>query len=129
MKKQITTYIAILLIAIAVITGGFYIYQSLATKPKSTPIATKTCVISNDNKTITYNGEEGTTALDLLIKKCTVESNGTGESAYVTSINGITANSANEFWSFKINGEMAAVGAGSYITKNSDTITWELSSF
>lgn len=129
MKKQLTTYIVIVILAIGVIAGGFFAYQSFTAKPKETPVVARVCNATNSGKTITYNGAKDATALSLLQKDCDIETSGTGESAFVTSINGTKANSTNEFWSFKVNGEMASVGAGSYITKDGDTITWELSSF
>jgi len=129
MKKQITIYISVALIVIGTIIGSFWVYQLFTTKSEPTKITTKICNTDNNGKTITYKGKEGSTALVLLQENCATETKGNGESAYITKINGIEANSSNEFWSFKINGEMAQVGAGSYITKDADTITWELSSF
>lgn len=130
MKKQILTYIVIVTVAVGVIVGGFYGYQALTAKPAvSVTTVTTTCDTSDNGKTVTYKGEDNSTALDLLNKYCTTESQGQGQSAFITKINDVTANSTNEFWSFKVNGEMATVGAGSYITKSSDTIIWELSSF
>lgn len=130
MKKQILTYVIVVLVAIGVIAGGFYGYQALIVKKSADPVvATSNCETSNNGKTITYKGEDGTTALELLNKKCQTESTGQGESSFITKINGVEANSSKEFWSFKVNGEMASVGAGSHTTKSSDTITWELSPF
>ncbi len=130
MKKQILTYITVVLVVIGVIVGGFYGYQALTAKKSADPVVTTSdCETSNSGKTITYKGEDGLTALELLNKKCQTESTGQGESSFITKVNGVEANSSKEFWSFKVNGEMASVGAGSYTTKNSDTITWELSTF
>lgn len=86
----------------------------------------------NSTKTsgVTYNGQDGKTALELLQSVATIETSGDGEMAFVTSINGVKADpSANQFWAFYINGQSASVGAGSYITKNSDTISWKLDTF
>jgi hypothetical protein len=129
MKKQILTYIIVVFVAIGAIAGGFYGYQVLTTKKSEPVIATSNCETSNNGRTITYKGEDNSTALELLNKKCQTESTGQGESSFITKINGVEANSSKEFWSFKVNGEMASVGAGSYTTKSSDIITWELSTF
>jgi hypothetical protein len=83
----------------------------------------------NNGKTISYTGKDGITALDLLKSKADIETVGTDENAYVTTIDDVAANPTNQYWMFKINGEMAEVGGGSYITKDSETITWELTSF
>jgi len=131
MKKQVAIYVGIVVLLIGLIAGGFYLYQSgmIFAQPAPTPIAAKVCPTSDAGKTITYSGKDGATALDLLNQTCDTVTSGTGTSAFITGINGITANASNEFWSFEVNGEMAAVGAGSYTTKNSDTIVWKLSSF
>lgn len=76
-----------------------------------------------------YKGEDGKTALELLQKKATIKTSGTGENAYVTTISNIAANSKNEYWQFFINDKSSMVGAGSYTTKSTDTITWKLSTF
>ena len=81
---------------------------------------------ANNQKQISYKGQNGETALELLEKIANIEISGEGEMAYVTSINGIVAEANKEFWSFLINEELASVGAGSYTTKNSDMITWKL---
>lgn len=77
-----------------------------------------------------YSGEEGKTALELLQEKTAVEMNGSGEMAFITSINGRRADDgAREFWSFWVNGEMAQVGAGSYVTKDDDIIEWKIATY
>jgi hypothetical protein len=129
MKKQILTYVIVVLVAIGVIAGGFYGYQALTAKKSDSTIIANSCETSNNGRTVTYKGEDGITALALLNKNCQTESTGQGESSFITKINGVEANSSNEFWSFKVNGEMAMVGAGSHTTNSSETITWELSPF
>lgn len=129
MKKQIIIYVTLVILVAGAIIGGFYLYRSFTPTPEALVTSVKVCNATDNGKTIIYQGKNNTTALDLLEKNCDIETSGTGESAFVTSINGTKANSANEFWSFEVNGEMASVGAGSYITKDSDTIAWKLSSF
>jgi len=129
MKKQVLIYIGIVVLLIGLIGGGFYIYQLNTKKTDETPVvATKTCPTSNEGRTITYTGKEGVSVLYLLEQTCDTLSSGTGASAFVTTINGLAAG-AKEFWSFEVNGEMAAVGAGSLITKDGDTIVWKLTTF
>ncbi|WP_435736188.1 DUF4430 domain-containing protein [Cellulosimicrobium sp. PMB13] len=77
-----------------------------------------------------YEGEEGSMALDLLLAADpTAEVTGEGENAYVTAIDGITADPESEFWALYVNGEMATVGAGMLETKDGDEITWKLETF
>jgi hypothetical protein len=76
---------------------------------------------------LSYPGEDGRTALDLLLKadpSAVVE--GEGEMAFVTSVGGRDADPDTEFWALYVDGEPAQVGAGSLETKSGQTITWKL---
>lgn len=128
MKKRIIIATISALLLIGLISTAVYFNQAsiAATKAKQTQ---QEAAKEVENKTITYQGKEGVTALALLQQAAKVETSGSGEMAFVTTINGVTANSKKEFWAFNINGIAATVGAGSYVTKNSDTIVWTLSSF
>jgi hypothetical protein len=74
---------------------------------------------------IKYNGQNGQNALALLKKHATVTVKHYSFGDQVVSING-TAGSGPKYWSFYINSKMADIGAGNYITKNSDKIEWKL---
>lgn len=121
MKKRIII-LAITVLAVAGIIGAGYCFK----QPSFLFSQVKT---TNSGKTVSYKGKSGETALELLSKKAKIKTNGTGKNAFVTTINGVTANSANQYWAFDINGKAATVGAGSYVTKDSDTITWTLTTF
>lgn len=74
--------------------------------------------------------KEGETALDLTRKAVEVETKGEGEMAFVTSVNGQKVDEEKkEFWSLWVNGEMAQVGAGSYVLKSGDTVTWKIQTY
>jgi len=128
MKKRIIISIISALLLIGAIVTAVYLIQSDRVS-KDAEQSEQEILGTNDSKQITYQGKEGITALKLLEQAAKIKTSGTGEMAFVTSINGVVADSTKEFWSFNINGEPALVGAGSYITKDSDTITWELTSF
>lgn len=75
---------------------------------------------------ISYQGDDGRTALDILKASYNVETktyDGIGE--MVTGINGVTPDSKH-FWAFYVNGEQAQVGAGQYVTKSGDKVSWKL---
>lgn len=83
--------------------------------------------ISEDGKTVSYQGIDDQTALALLKQYTTVgteEYPGLGE--YVVSINEVVADSTDNYWSFYVNGDAAQVGAGDYTTKVTDTVEWRL---
>jgi hypothetical protein len=78
---------------------------------------------------LTYPGEAGRTALELLLEadpSATVE--GEGENAFVTGIGGVQAGES-EFWALYVDGEPAQVGAGSLVTEDGQEITWKLEAF
>jgi len=77
-------------------------------------------------QTFSYKGVDGKNALELLKINHKVETkdfSGLGE--YVEAIDGIKPDSKH-FWKFFINGKSATVGAGTYVTKNSDMLEWEI---
>jgi len=128
MKKRIIIIIASVLVIAGLSVGGVMWVNS----NKSTPKAVQTTTATKQPTTsITYKGQAGVTALALLLQQTAkVNMTGTGDMAYVNSINGTTADSAKkQYWEFDVNGAAATVGAGSYITKDDDIITWKLSSY
>ncbi|GMA25714.1 hypothetical protein GCM10025864_34730 [Luteimicrobium album] len=100
-----------------------------------TPSATPTDQFTRDadgNVTgITYPGEDGETALDLLLGvDPSAKVQGEGKNAFVVGIGGRTADDAkHEFWSLEVDGTQAQVGAGSLKTKDGETITWTLATY
>jgi hypothetical protein len=81
------------------------------------------------NTMVSYKGETGKTALDILIfrEKARVEQDNSG---MVSAINGRKADtSKKEFWAFYVNGKMSTVGAQEYMSKESDTIVWKIETY
>lgn len=74
---------------------------------------------------ISYAGQNGRTALDLLRSKYRVETRAVGSSEVVVSISGRQPG-AGQVWSFTVNGAQAPLPADRYVTKTGDTIRWEL---
>lgn len=99
--------------------------------------AAKTYTLTTDNKSvpkvcakqtatcISYAGQTGKNALELLKQKYTVEAS---EQGFVNAINK-TKPGAQQFWGLYLNGQAAAVGAKDLQTKDSDTIEWKITSF
>lgn len=74
---------------------------------------------------ITYAGQDGKNALELLQQKNSVDVSAQG---FVNAINGRKPGD-REFWAFYVNGKQAEVGAKDYATKTSDEIEWKLETF
>ncbi|MBU6389886.1 DUF4430 domain-containing protein [Patescibacteria group bacterium] len=124
MKKNILSIVVIVLVLL-VGAGAFALrYNSGGAAATHSPAASATPV---QPQTITYKGQDGKTALTLLGQHATIKTSGSGANAFVTSVDGYTASSSkHEYWSFLVNGQLASVGAGSYVTKSTDTITWKI---
>ena len=74
---------------------------------------------------ISYDGKSGVNAFVLLKKYATIQSKNYSFGEFVESINGVSGNGP-KYWTLYVNGKESSVGASSYVTKNSDTITWKL---
>lgn len=133
MKKQTIIYAVFGVLAFCgLVAGGLYLYDQSDNSKNSDTIKTEGTPKQEltGNETVSYQGEEGKTALELLQQNATIVTKGEGANAYVTTINGKLADTAkNEYWKMNVNGEMSNVGAGSYITKDTDTITWEFATW
>ena len=86
-------------------------------------------VISLDGKTVLYNGVAGEDALTTLRASASVETEESEFGEFVSAIEGVAADSSSEYWAFYVNGELASVGADSYIAQEGDTVEWKLESF
>lgn len=127
MKKRTIIYTVIAILAISAITTSVYYFQmnNKNTTNKAQSNKAETPIRSD----VIYRGKAGVSALTLLEQNAKIVTSGTGENAFVTTINDVIANPKNQYWSFNVNGKTAPVGAGSYITQDSDTITWKLATF
>lgn len=129
MKKRTIIYIVSIVVLASAIATAFYFYQSQNNTTNKTQQTQQIVPKASDKKDVTYKGKDGVTALLLLEQNAKIVTSGTGEMAFVTTINGVTANSKSEYWQLNVNGKSATVGAGVYTTKDSETITWKLVKF
>lgn len=92
-----------------------------------------TVVVKSDSKESKYDLDKGVgeTALDVTkLATSDIKMTGQGENAFITSINGREASTAKkEFWELRINGKSSDVGAGSYIVKEGDVISWQIATY
>lgn len=112
-------------IIIAIIAAIGIVY-ALTQKPVLAP----TNEATNQNQqvptsVIEYQGVEGRTALSLLKASHNAEVKSYSFGDLVTGIDGISPDS-NHFWAMYVNGQFSQVGAGQYVTKNSDLIKWQI---
>lgn len=131
MKKYLSKILTVV-IAAALLGGGFLALNSRDDKApsnvSSSTATTKVVKISADKKTVSYDGQSGKTALELLKSLTSVETQSSAYGDFVTTINGLAADSSKEYWSFYVNGAYASEGAGTYKTSDTDKIQWKLES-
>ncbi len=86
---------------------------------------TQTTQNTNMTEAISYTGQDGKTALELLAQTHTYDATKEG---FITTIDGRSPGE-RQFWAFYVNGQQATVGAKDYNTKNDDQIEWRLEAF
>ena len=72
---------------------------------------------------VSYDGQDGKNALDILKEKADIKVQDSSIGTFVLSING-TSNSEDHYWMFYVNDELSPFGADQYQTKGSDKIEW-----
>ena len=136
--------IAVIVLVLVVLGGGFFALnqnnqvsknQAKQTNIVSSEQAKSTISIQikadGDTKDYQVQNAVGKTALEVT-KSATsdIKMTGEGANAFITTINGREATSdKKEFWKLVINGKDSEVGAGSYIVKENDKISWEIATY
>ncbi len=56
---------------------------------------------------------------------------GSGQSAYLTSIDGVenNANGNGYYWIYFVNGQVPSIGFGAYVLNNGDSVVWDYKHF
>jgi hypothetical protein len=92
------------------------------TKAKATESAK---AVDRDLTVITYDGEDGETALDLLeANGYDVETKSSDLGSYVTAIGDVEATSS-KYWTYEVDGKMPNLGADKYETKDGQQVEWK----
>jgi hypothetical protein len=81
---------------------------------------------SEEGKKVSYEGQDGQTALAVLKSLAEVETKQSNYGEFVVAINGVKADGTTQFWAFYVNGKLADEGAGTYSTKDGDKIEWRV---
>jgi hypothetical protein len=120
-KSKINIIVGVIVILAIAVGLGSWAYVA------NTPSHKLSVVVNSQNQLseVSYKGQAGVNAMTLLERHVTVGVKHYSFGDFVTSINGVVGNGP-KYWTFYINGKEAAMGASSYVTKNSDTLTWKL---
>ncbi len=113
--------LVILLVIIILVASGIFVF-----KKYHKPVSSSSQTVQTQE--ITYSGQDGKTALELLKTKYPeTETQKSSLGEFVNKINGNPTDSEkSKYWMFYVDGKQALVGADKYITKNTETITWKL---
>ena len=119
-QSKLNIIVGVIVILAIVVGLGSWAYIA------NTPSHKLSVVVNSNNQLseVTYRGQTGVNALTLLERHAKVGIKHYSFGDFVTSINGVVGDGP-KYWTFYLNGKEAAMGAGSYVTKNSDTITWK----
>lgn len=130
MKNLKKPLIPLILIVLIVSTILFIKFKQHSTKSNVSGETNYATLKIEENKTYDISDYVGKTALEATQNKVDVVTKGEGANAFVTSIARRVADvNLKEFWEFKVNGQQAQAGAGSYIIKNHDQIEWKITNF
>ncbi len=81
--------------------------------------------VTNTSSAVSYAGQDGKTALELLAQTHTIDATTEG---FINAIDGQKPE-GRQFWAFYVNGAQASVGAKDYTTKTGDQIEWRLEAY
>lgn len=134
--KNIKPTVVALVAALVVGVGGISLYtanrndnktdnqQAASQQAIEQPTAKLTS--SEDKKTVSYEGQTGKTALEVLKSLADVKTKNSSYGEFVVAINGVEADGTAEFWSFYVNGTLANEGAGTYKSTSGEKIEWRV---
>lgn len=114
--------IAIIILAAIVILGGSLLGGYVSQK-QTQEVAGEVTFQPVVEKVISYEGEEGKTALDLLKASHEIGTQDSSIGVFITSIDGVK-NEDNKYWMFYTEDQLAPIAADQYETKAGEKIEW-----
>jgi hypothetical protein len=120
-KRRIIGIVAAIILVLCLV-GVAALSRVANQQPKSSSAQTTT---HQQATVISYTGQKGKTALELLKEKARVVTKTSQYGEYVDSINGLAGGKSGKYWSFYVNGKLSSVGAGSYTTQDGEAIVWK----
>lgn len=112
-------------LSLVLLGAGCSLTQTVNVNTTSNQNVNSTSTTNTGARSVSYAGQTGKNALELLQSKHQVDVSSQG---FVNAIDGVKPGD-HEYWSFYVNGKQADVGAKDYQTKTSDTIAWKLESY
>ncbi|MFA6493274.1 MAG: DUF4430 domain-containing protein [Patescibacteria group bacterium] len=121
-------FIAIIILAGILIIGGSFLGNSVLKKQAQQSVAgTQFEFQPVVEKTITYDGQNGKNALEILKASHKVESQDSSIGVFVIGIDE-TQSQDNKYWMLYSDGKLVTVGADQYQTKDGEKLEWRYES-
>ena len=117
-SSKIST-LALMIVAVALTLAGGCARRTAVATPKAETSSREERLL------LSYAGEEGRTALELLKARARVRTSTSDLGELVEEINGVRTGEGYSLIYF-VNGAMAKTGAGNYVTRTGDRIEWRL---
>jgi hypothetical protein len=128
-KKPITLIITGLVVLTGLTAAGLHIVTSDKPEAPAKTVASTTSesakVKASSTTLVEFTAAKDKTVLEQLKTKAKVEVKDSQYGPFVESINGIKGGTDNKYWSYYVDGQMASVGAGEYVTKGGEDIVWK----
>lgn len=112
------TFLTLIILGSLLLIGGLI----QRTVPSFTPT---TGVVASPYVTVSYEGREGETVLDLVREKHTIETKRYDIGTLVTAIDGQSSN-ATQVWIYYVNGVAGNVATDQFVTRRDDRVEWRL---
>jgi hypothetical protein len=117
-------FIAIIILGAILIIGGSLLGSSISKKQSQKAVSGLESQFKPVvEKVISYDGQDGKTALQILDEKYDIKTEQSSIGVFVNSIDG-TDNTNDSYWMFYVDGQLAPVGADQYKTKAGEKIEW-----
>ena len=119
-----TKYILPVVLSLFVLGAGCQVTQTVKVNT-NVAVQNENTNTASTAESVTYAGQDGKTALELLQANHTVE---VSDQGFVNAIDGLKPGS-RQYWAFYVDGKLADTGAKDYQTKSTEQIEWKLESF
>jgi len=120
-----STIIVITAAVVLLIGGASWALAAHVSAPTPQPVPAAITAKPAATTKLTYQGQDGKTALELLKQHAKVQTKISDLGEFVTSING-NDGGGKKYWLYYVNGKEAEVGSGTYVTHNGEIIQWRL---
>jgi hypothetical protein len=124
-KKPITLIVIALVVLTGVTAGSLNLLRGRDEPAKQKTVAATTNAEVKAATTVQFTAEKDKTVLEQLQDKATVMVKDSQYGPYVDSVNGLKGGTDNKYWSYYVDGQMANIGAGEYVTKGGEAIVWK----